>query len=177
MINEMDIQNLSEALGKFLGALQQRQVSYLAPQKVPTGDGFFHYRIQTTSKELYHLKFTKSPYEPKPTARVSAGARELDEKLKHAIGVFGNGDNTLIGLNDNIILDLLELTSQGHLTYFITVTGTGKILWRSVTDFYDFVMRHDTFFKFARSNVPQAMVPTGWLFCWGEVKSHVPVLV
>ena len=149
----------------------------MTPQRVPTGDGFFHYRVETSSRELYHLKFTKSPYQPKPSVKVSAGAKELDEKLKYAIRIFGNEDSTLVGLNDNIVLELLELTRQGRLVYFVTITGTGKILWRDIDDFYNFVMRYDTFFKFARSNVPQAMVPTGWLFCWEAVKSQVPALV
>lgn len=172
------VSDSSEATQRFLLALQQRGIQYSSPQKVSTGDpGFYHQRILTNSGELYHLKFTKSPYKPKPTEKVSEFAKELDEKLKHSIRVFGRGEETLIGINENIVLDLVELTTQGHLAYFVTVVGDGRILWCEIERFYNFVMRYDTFFKFARANVPQAMVPTGWLLPWGELIVRPPTVI
>lgn len=164
----MIINNASEALECFKTGIVARHMESAEVRRVPTGDGFFHPQIITKSGELYHLKFTKKPYRPKETTRVSAGARELDEKLKHAIMAFGNGDETLVGVNDSVILNLLGNLHSYSGSYFVTVVGDGRILWRRVQEFYDFVMRHDTFIKFARQNVPQAMVPTGWLTKWQQ---------
>lgn len=172
------VANSTDALRRFLRALRERNIEHHDPYQTPTGDpGFFHYRIETTTEELYHLKFTKVPYRPKPTEKVSLFARELDEKLKYAIRVFGQGEDTLVGINENLILELLEISRQGKSVYFLTVIGDGRILWRGIEDFYNFVMRHDTFFKFARANVPQAMVPTGWLIPWVEAVSKPPTIV
>lgn len=172
------VSNTREATERFIAALRERNIGHSSPERTPTGDpGFFHDRIRTSSGELYHLKFTKQPYLPKPSHKVSEFAKELDEKLKHAIRTFGQGEDTLIGINDNIILDLVALSRQGENPYFVTVLGDGRIMWRGIEDFYNFVMRHDTFFKFARQNRPQAMVPTGWLIPWGEMKVYPPVVV
>ena len=172
------VANTNDALRRFQWALRERNIEHHEPYRTPTGDpGFFHYRIETVTEELYHLKFTKNPYRPKPTHKVSEFAKELDEKLKHAIRVFGQDEDTLIGINENLILEMLEISRQGKSVYFLTVVGDGRILWRGIEDFYNFVMRYDTFFKFARDNVPQAMVPTGWLIPWAEVISQPPVIV
>ena len=162
----MTINNASEALEYFKAGIVARHNEVAEVRRTPTGDGFFHPQIVTKTSELYHLKYTRKPYRPKETARVSAGARELDEKLKHSIRVFGSGDETLVGVNDSVILNLLDNLQSYSGSYFVTVVGDGRILWRRVQEFYDFVMRHDTFIKFARQNVPQAMVPTGWLTKW-----------
>jgi hypothetical protein len=167
----MIITNASEALNHFQASLSAREMVISDTRKAPTGDGFFHPQIITDSGELYHLKFTKQPYRPKDSDRVSAGARELDEKLKHAIRIFGGGDDTLVGVNDEVILGLLEASISMASVYFVTVIGDGRVLWRSAVEFYNFVMRYDTFFKFARQNVPQAMVPTGWLKKWDLPKT------
>ena len=172
----MIVGNASEALEYFKAGIVERHMAVSEVRRVPTGDGFYHPQIITETKELYHLKFTKEPYRPKETARVSAGARELDEKLKHAIYHFGNGEDTLIGVNDSVILNILESQCQFSGSYFVTVVGDGRILWRRAQEFYDFVLRHDTFIKFARQNAPQAMVPTGWLTKWQKPLSAVGIL-
>lgn len=162
----MNINNASEALEYFKAGMTARHMEVAEVRRVPTGDGFFHPQVLAKTGELYHMKFTKEPYRPKDTSRVSAGARELDEKLKHSIRAFGHGDDTLVGVNDSVILNLLEHLESYAGSYFVTVVGDGRILWRRAQEFYDFVMRHDTFIKFARQNAPQAMVPTGWLMKW-----------
>lgn len=173
----MIITNASEALNHFKESLLARGMVIAEVRKTPTGDGFFHPQIITTTGELYHLKFTKRPYKPKDSDRVSAGARELDEKLKHSIRIFGAGDDTLVGVNDEVILRLIEASIDMASVYFVTVIGDGRVLWRSAVDFYNFVMRYDTFFKFARQNVPQAMVPTGWLYKWDIPISSVGTII
>ena len=173
----MIISNAAEALNYFKESLLAREMAIADVRKAPTGDGFFHPQIITTSGELYHLKFTKQPYRPKESHRVSPGARELDEKLKHSIRIFGAGDNTLVGVNDKVILGLIEASISMATVYFVTVIGDGRILWRSALEFYNFVMRYDTFFKFARQNVPQAMVPTGWLQKWDVPRTGVGKIV
>ena len=173
----MIISNASEALTYFKKGLLAREMAITDIRKAPTGDGFFHQQIITTSGELYHLKFTKRPYRPKDSHRVSYGARELDEKLKHSIRIFGAGDNTLIGVNDEVILGLMGASIPMVTAYFVTVIGDGRVLWRSAVEFYNFVMRYDTFFKFARQNVPQAMVPTGWLQKWDVPITRVGKIV
>lgn len=168
------VTNAREALGAFLTALSDRGMQYNPPIKVPTGDGWTHDRVETTTGELYHLKFTKTPYRPKASDKVSAGAKELDAKLKQAIRDFGQGDDTLVGLNDNVVLDLLEEARKGKVVDFVTVLGDGRILWSHIEDFYNFVMRYDTFIKFAVNSPPQAMVPTGWLLPWNKLRIEQP---
>ena len=177
MTRPTTVHSSGEALQLLLASLRQRGMELTPTRRAPTGDGFFHYQVETASGELYHLKFTKSPYKPKPTEKVSAGAKELDEKLKHAIREFGQDDDTLVGLNDNVVLDLLALAHEGKAVYFVTVVGDGRILWIGIEDFYSFVMRYDTFIKFARSNAPQAMVPTGWLRSWAAPVIAPPVRI
>ena len=110
----------------------------------------------------------------KPASELSKAARELDEKLRFALRNFGRGDDSLNGLNEDIVLDLLQFTEKGIDVFYVTVMSDGSVYVSSIIDFYNFVMRYDTFFKFPRSNVPVCEVPTSWMRRWTKVVEAPP---
>ena len=173
----LSIANTNEALTYFITSLEKRRFIIDKINKVPTGDGYFHNQLVMDSGELYHMKYIKQAYIPKETKNVSQGALDLDRKLKLAITSFGKGDPTIVGLNEHVIISLLENTNDYSSTQVIIIMGDGRILSKHAIDFYDFVMRYDTFIKFARQNDPLAMIPTGWLDKFMDITVNVPRLI
>lgn len=175
------ISNLSEAVELVKRELLARKANLTKSETViadyANGFPIKHGRLwveQGGQKELYQIKFAKSGYRLKPTDRLSAGAKELDIKLRFALKSFGKGEETLNGLNEDVILELVKFTESGTLAFFVTVMGDGAIYVSPILDFYSFVMRYDTFFKFPRSHVPVCEVPTGWMARWAQLKSSPP---
>ena len=123
------------------------------------------------------MKYIKQAYVPKDTKNVSQGALDLDKKLKLAITSFGRGDQTIVGLNEHVIISLLENLNDFSSVHIIIVMGDGRIITKNASCFYEFVMRYDTFIKFARQNDPLAMVPTGWLDKFMDITVEVPSVV
>lgn len=130
--------------------------------------------IYTTTNEIYHLKYTKNAFRPDPDKQ--GPARELHLKLHFAINTFQNRSinsllpsevGTLVGIDEDLILNLIELENKGHKTIIVTVLERGISLWVPGYDFYSFVMRYDTFIKFPRSGVPVCYAPTGYFLAWG----------
>lgn len=139
----------------------------------------YHTRIWTLdgpATELFHVKFAKQGYRLKPTDKLSERAKELDEKLRHAIREFGQGNEELNGLNEDVIYELLDYTQQDIDVFFLTVMQDGVVYSCSILDFYQFVMRYDTFFKFPKSRVPVCEVPIGWMKKWANVSVAFPSL-
>lgn len=177
------IRNLSDAGNYFKAELRKRGKEIVKAERVVAdrGPGFpiYHERIWTRHnevQELYHVKFAKQGYRLKPTDKLSPRAKELDEKLRFALSQFGQGNEELNGLNEDVVLDLLNYTEQGLDVYYITVMAQGTVYAATIQEFYNFVMRYDTFFKFPRSNVPICEVPVGWMKKWTQVLTAPPSL-
>ncbi len=132
-------------------------------------------RLYAATGEVFHLKFTKSGYKPKDSNKVSSSAKELDEKLKFTIKVFGQGADTLNGIDEDLLLYLVELMGKGVPCYYVTILSDETTLWCRADSFYQFVMRYDTFFKFPKTNVPVCEVPMGWLLPWEEPLIAPPI--
>jgi len=177
------IQNLSQAMSFFEQQLILRNATIKKKENVVAdyfnGRPVFHGRIWVEIKgipELYQVKFTREGYRLKPTEKLSSGAKELDEKLRFTLRTFGNGDETMNGLNEDIVLELYNKTLVENIqSYFVTVMANYQVYVSSIVDFYEFCMRYDTFFKFPRSQVPVCEVPTGWMRQWTQVISSFPV--
>lgn len=178
-----DVNNLSEAMLQIESELIKRKANIVKKETVIAdyANSFpvRHGRIWVEhegKREVYQVKYAKTGYRLKPTENLSPGARELDVKLRFALVAFGQGHDTLNGLNEDVILDLLSLAEGGIHAYFVTVMRDGAIRVSSILEFYLFAMRYDTFFKFPRSNVPVCEVPVGWMKHWTDIKSAPPAL-
>jgi len=163
-----NVDNLNDAILVLKQKLELRELEVTHMENLSSQGKYGNARIYTSTDEIFHLKYTKKGYIPKDSTQVSAAAKELDEKLKFAINLFGFGDKSINGIDIDLLLFLLEEIDNGKACYFITILSNGTTLWCAVDDFYNFVMRYDTFFKFPRSNVPVCEVPMGWLRKWEE---------
>jgi len=175
------IMNLGEAERKFLESLTERNVKIAKVEsRVKPGNT----RIFTENNDIYHLKFTRSPF--RPDADKQGPARELHLKLQFAMNTFEyvSGDllnpderGTMVGIDEDLLLALIDFSDRGHKTFVVTTLARAQTLWLPGVDFYNFVMRHDTFIKFPRSGVPVCYVPTGYFFPWAEVQLGFPQLI
>ncbi len=177
------ISNLSEAIQLIEFELLKRKANITKKEKIiadyANGRPIHHGRIwvvHESQSEVYQIKYAKMGYRLKPTERLSEGAKELDSKMRFALKIFGSGDDTLNGLNEDVILELVSYSEKGVHAFFVTVLADCSIHVRSILDFYSFAMRYDTFFKFPRSNVPVCEVPTGWMHQWTVIKVGPPAL-
>lgn len=170
------VSGLRDAIQLLTRQLQERGLEVSSVENLARSGKPGNARLHTERGEIYHLKFTRSGYKPKDTAKVSKAARELDEKLKFAISAFGRGRDTLNGIDEDLLLHLLDLGAKGSECYFITILADGTTLWCAAEDMYEFVMRYDTFFKFPRSKVPVCEVPMGWLLEWDSPITAPPMV-
>ena len=138
-------------------------------------------RLFTNKDEIYHVKFTKVPF--RPDSDKQGPARELHLKLKFAITTFeyraigtlrSDECGTMVGIDEDLVLDLCDLASKGKQAYVATVLEREAVLWMPAYEFYNFVMRYDTFMKFPRSGVPVCYAPTGYFLAWCEPTKAVP---
>lgn len=176
-----EILSLDDAVRVFRESLLQRGVSVARVEaRVKPGNS----RLFTPNFDVYHLKFTNKPFTPDKDKK--GPARELHLKLQHAIQTFeyrssalldNDEQGTMVGIDEDLILYLLELSQQGQRTYVVTLLRRGIILWVEALDFYNFVMRHDTFIKYPNSGVPVCYVPTGYMLLWAEPKIAPPTVV
>ena len=177
----VDIRNLTEATDYFQDTLAKRQIKIQRIEsKVKTGNS----RLFTESGEVYHLKFTRKPFRPDADKR--GPARELHLKLHFAMENFEYRSGTLltpsergtmVGIDEDLLLHLLDLVQKGLNAYVVTILGRGMTLWLEANDFYNFVMRYDTFIKFPRSGVPVCFAPTGYFLPWANPIIQPPSLV
>lgn len=140
-------------------------------------------RIYTDKNEVYHVKFTKIPF--RPDSDKQGGARELHLKLQFAISTFQTRSShlllsselgTMVGIDEDLVLDLCNLESNGKEAFIITVLERELVLWLPVNEFYNFVMRYDTFIKFPKSGVPVCYVPTGYFLSWADPIKAYPTI-
>ena len=133
--------------------------------------------------EVFHIKYTKTPFKPDPDK--SGPARELHLKLHYSINTFQyrsmgilNADEkgTMIGIDEDLLLNLMNAEQLGKRAYIVTILERDIVLWIPAREFYNFVMRHDTFIKFPRSGVPVCYVPTGYFLSWSKPIYDIPSL-
>jgi hypothetical protein len=169
--------NVKEAIILVTQKLRKRSIEIQEVQDLSKLGKYGNARLISKTGEVYHLKFTKSGYKPKDSDRVSTAAKELDEKLKFAIRTFGRGNDTLNGIDEDLLLHLVDLMGKGFLCYFVTILSDDTTLWCRADNFYEFVMRYDTFFKFPKTNVPVCEVPMGWLLPWDDPIIEFPNII
>lgn len=176
-----EISSLNEAERAFRASLAARGILVKRTESaIKPGNT----RLYTDNLEIFHLKFTRTPF--RPDADKQGPARELHLKLHFAMQTFEYRSNsalipqelgTMVGIDEDLILQLLEFARQGYRTYVVTMLSRGLTLWLEAQSFYEFVMRYDTFIKFPRSGVPVCYVPTGYFLAWAEVKVAPPVVI
>ena len=175
------ITNIEEA-ERLITSLIQRTGSNVIRKESRVKPG--NSRLFTDKHEVYHVKFTKVPF--RPDSEKQGAARELHLKLQHAINTFEYRSKhlllpdelgTMVGLDEDLILDLCEQQSKGYEAFVVTVLAREIVLWVPATEFYNFVMRHDTFMKFPKSGVPVCYVPTGYFLLWADPIIAVPQII
>ena len=138
--------------------------------------------ITTETGEIFYIICRpKGRWFPKPTEKVSEFARPLDERLKYVINVFGQGDDSISGLNEDSLIWLLQRADEGLRAYLVTIfPPTGEILWCSAQDAYDLVMRYGILPQHSRKGLEgQTMcsVPTGLMKKWMDLNVSFPEVV
>src|SRR5690606_19014050 len=121
-----------------------------------------------STKEVYHIKCRpRGRWIPKDSSKVSEFGKELDERYKYMIRVFGNGDPSISGLNEDTMLDLLELEQQGYTPYLVTIfPQTGEVLWCHAYEAYNMIMRHGSLPQHSFQGMEGSTycsIPTGWM--------------
>ncbi len=156
------ISNLNEATAELTRIIHSKGGKIIKTENLSNRGRYGNLRLFTDMNEVYHLKFSKKLIEPRP--KTPTNNSDLDEKLRLAVKYFGNGENTLNGLDEDLLLELIEIENTGQQTYFVTVMSDGRVLWRSGREAYEFVQRYDTIIHFPKAfQQPVGFVPTGWL--------------
>ncbi|CAG1011500.1 hypothetical protein ANRL4_04426 [Anaerolineae bacterium] len=176
-----EVLNLDDAVRVFRESLLERHIEVAQVEaRVKPGNT----RLFTKNHDVYHLKFTNKPFTPDKDKQ--GPARDLHLKLQHAIQTFeyrssalleADEHGTMVGIDEDLILYLVDLSQQGKRTFVVTLLRRGLILWVEALDFYNFVMRHDTFIKFPTSGVPVCYVPTGYMLQWAKPRVALPHVV
>jgi len=173
-----EILSLSEAVSVFEQSLRLRNIDIVKKEDyVKPGNA----RLFSNNNEIFHIKFTRTPF--RPDAAKAGPARELHLKLHFAMQQFEYNaghllkpeeKGTMVGIDDDLVLALIDYSQKGFSTYIVTALARGIFLWLPGVEFYEFVMRYDTFIKFPRSGVPVCYVPTGHFQLWQEPKVGFP---
>lgn len=170
------ITNINEAKAELTRLIQTRGGSIEKTEDLTLRKRYGNFRFFTKEGEVFHLKFSKQLFQPREN--VVGGAADLDNKLKFATKHFGNGDNSLNGIDEDLLVELLELEANGYQTYFVTVMSDGRVLWRTGREAYEFVQRYDTIAHYPRSySQPICYIPTGWLVNRSNIISNPPTLL
>jgi hypothetical protein len=176
-----DILSLSDAISIFEHSLVLRDIEITKKENyVKPGNA----RLFSTKNEIFHVKFTRTPF--RPDAEKAGPARELHLKLQFAMSQFEyqsshlllpDEKGTMVGIDEDLILALLDYSLKGYFPYIVTALARGVFLWLPAIEFYEFVMRYDTFIKFPRSGTPVCYVPTGHFQLWQEPKVSYPATI
>jgi len=178
-------ENCGDAVSGFIQKLNQRGIVISEKRKIAVTDRgrtLHEDRVFTTTQEVYHIKCRpRGRWIPKDSNQMSELGKELDERYKYLIRVFGNGDRSLSGLNEDTMISLLELEAQGYTPYLVTVfPQSGEILWCHAYEAYDMIMRYGTLPQISfqgMDGMTLCSIPTGWMKKWDEVIVAPPAVI
>jgi hypothetical protein len=177
--------NCTEAVLAFSQLLEQRGLHLSRKEKVKAyaGDGRYvnEDRIFTTTNEVYHIKCRpRGRWIPKDSTSVSPLGKELDLRYKFLIGIFGAGDPSLSGLNEDTMIDLLLLEEGGHTPYLVTIfPQTAEFLWCHAFEAYNLIMRYGTLPQMSfqgMHGMTLCSIPTGWMKKWARPLVGYPTI-
>jgi len=175
--------NCSDAVAGFIHELEERGLNVVRKEKVKAYAGSGRYvnedRIFTRTDEVYHIKCRpRGRWIPKDSSRISSLGKELDARYKFLIRVFGSGDPSLSGLNEDTMLDLLELESQGYKPFLVTIfPQTGEFLWCHAFEAYNMIMRYGTLPQLSfqgMQGMTLCSIATGWMKHWSKPIAGFP---
>lgn len=175
-MNNIVVESVSDAIVALTNQLNQSNIAIDRTEDLSSRKRYGNLRIYTSCSEVYHLKYSKKLF--KPRDNVVGGAADLDNKLKLVIKLFGNGDESLNGIDEDLLVELVNMGAQGLNTYFTTVMADGRVLVRPGQEVYDFVLAYDTIMHFPRAfQQPVCFIPTGWLINKYDLLIEVPGVV
>lgn len=160
------------------------KVEKVVVDKNKYGQPVYHSRIWT-GKALYQIKFQKKEHLPLADNQIKTAFKE-NERLKYCIRSLGHENPTDIGLNLNVVFDLLELEEQkGVESYFLNVVGesivftnSSIIYWCKTTLFYELAMSWGTsIYNSSSYGGTVFLVPSGWMKLWSEPKVAFPIVI
>jgi len=97
-------------------------------------------------------------------------AKERDKKLKIVLRTFGFGDEDVLGLQMSAVLNLIELETKGTFAHLVFLIKDGRCLWCRAREFYEFVLRYDSFLEQAPTYGGEfCIVPVKWLKDWNNL--------
>lgn len=173
-----------EATDWFVNQLAMRKKTIVRREKwkVYAGKGRWAYPevLFTDTNEAFFFKFWRNAFIPDSSDDIRMEyIRDLDERIKFTIRVFGNENRATTFLNESTIIRLMELGDSGVAAYFVVAFENGDVSSCRIADFYDFAIRHGTYSTF--SNLKQDMnndlpyyVPLGWLKAFGAIITGFP---
>jgi len=148
------------------------------------GSPIFHSRIKT-EEGYFQVKYQKSEHMPLADHEIRSAHKE-NERLKYAIRSFGKGNDTDIGINENVLFDLINVEEKSGLpTFLLNAVGESKvysqeskIYWCRAREFYEFSMCWGTvIFNSSAYGGTVYLVPTGWMKLWSNPISAPPSLM
>jgi len=175
-----------DAVNDFIAQLRSRGlvIAEKRKRKAHSGQGKFINmdEVVTTTREVYLIKCRlQGRWIPKDSSKVSEFGKELDERFKFIVRTFGNGDPSISGLNEDTILDLVDLETQGYTCYLVTIfPKSGEIFWCHAFEAYDLVMRYGALPQHSfqgLSGQTFCSIPTGWMKKWDEVIVAPPAVI
>lgn len=181
--------NLNSAESYIQESLRQRTYEVKQRERVKVdisryGRPIFHSRIMTDDG-YYQVKFQRQEHMPLADNEVRTAHTE-NKRLKYAIQNFGQGNETDIGVNQNVLFDLMELEAKSGLqTFLLNAVGNSRIFqdhsiiyWSRALDFYEFAMRWGTvIYNSSAYGGTVFLVPTGWMKLWEEPLHAPPCLL
>jgi len=180
-------ETLNETVACIQQSLRDRDSEVLDNEKVQVdlsryGRPIYHTRLRTQNA-YYQVKFQRQEHMPLANNQVRTALAE-NERLKYAIGSFGGDNPTDIGVNQNVLFELMELEERSGLqTYLLNAVGDSRvhghsiIYWSRVLDFYEFAMRWSTvIYDSTAYGGTVFLVPTGWMKIWEEPLRAFPSL-
>jgi hypothetical protein len=147
------------------------------------GSPIYHYRVRT-SDSLFHIKFQKKEHIPLADNQIRVAFDE-NNRLKYVINNFGNGNNTDIGINENVLYELLEIEEEQKVTtYLINAVGNSIvypnksiIYWSRTKDFFDISLQWGTVIYNSKAYGGTVfLASSGWMKIWSDPIVAFPLI-
>lgn len=185
----MNIQSLNDAGLYIANSLSERghkniQLEDLQIDINKYGRPVFHKRALTPDG-LYHIKYQKAEHMPLETEKVRTAHAE-NERLKYVIQKYGSGNPSDIGLNLNVLHNLIEDAYKFNLeAYILNVVGCSilygnqtVIYWSKAIAFYEFSMQWSTIIYDSKAYGGTVfLIPSGWMNLWSKPLTEYPSLI
>lgn len=178
--------DLQTSSNYIMQSLENRQLHVIRHERIVVdynqyGRPVYHYRVWTDSG-LFHIKFQRSEHIPLADNQIRKAFAE-NNRLKYVINNFGNGNSTDIGINENVLYELLEIEEkQKIISYLINAVGESLVYpgnsivyWSRTKDFFDISLQWGTvIYNSGAYKGTVFLAASGWMKLWSDPISAPP---